>query len=194
MKKFTLGLVALSFLSLPAFAQSFLKCDFKIADNAVDCPFLGRCPQKVLRESKMNLSFELAEGQLIEGAIPFQKVVLLDKKDKEKDDLITLFGSDDKAQKLKEEKNVKLISYNLNKDLKYSIKKEGNTIFVDFGIHNFWLKGSYAYSGWLLTSHNAITFSCESMTHEVYQEFKAKKEALEQYHEEKQSSQSASRQ
>ena len=194
MKKFTLGLVAFAFLSMPAFAQSFLKCDFKIADNDVDCPFLGRCPQKVLRESKTSLSFELVDGQVTEGSIAFQKVVLLDKKDKEKDALITLFAGDDKAQKLKEEKDVKLITYNLNKDLKYSVKKEGNTIYVDFGIHNFWVRGNYSYNGWLLTSHNAITFSCESMTHDVYQEFKAKKEALEQYHEEKKSSQSSSAQ
>ena len=76
MKKFTLGFVALAFLSMPAFAQSFLKCDFKIADNDVDCPFLGRCPQKVLRESKTSLSFELVDGQVVDGSLAFQKVVL----------------------------------------------------------------------------------------------------------------------
>ena len=193
MKILVLGLLAISMTTFSALAQDFLKCDFKISDNSVDCPLLGKCPQKILRESTTSFGFELSEGEIIEGSIPLIKVVLLDKKDKEKDDQITLFKDDEKSSKLSELK-LNLASYDSPSSLEYSIRKEGDTVYVNLDTQNYlniWLRGHITYTGWIATQKNVITLSCEQMTRGIYQEYKAKKEALELYRTQKAQAKSA---
>lgn len=198
MTKFALGFLALAFTTGSAFAQDYLKCGLRIGDNDPDCPFLGSCPQEDLKVSKGQLFVEVNEGEFKEGKIGLKKVIVLDKKDKEKKDVrITIFADDTRFEKLKAEKGLNAIAYN-SKGLNYSVQKSGNMLDIYFRSQesylNIQLTGDAKYSGYVATDSNIINVTCERMNKEVYDEFKAKKEALEAHKKEKAQKSSATKQ
>jgi hypothetical protein len=198
MKKLTVSILAFVLTTASAFAQDYLNCGFRIADNKPDCPFLGKCPQEKLKVSKSQLFLELNEGDTKEGKISLKKVVLLDGDDKEKKDVkITVFGDDENLQTFKKEK-VKHISFDSRGSFDYNVQKAGNTFDISFTSPIYKLQmsitGDFKVQDYLLTEDNAILVVCERLSKNVYNEFMSKKEALNQYKKEKSQSQGATKQ
>lgn len=189
MTKFALGFLALALTTGSAFAQDYLNCGLKISDNDPDCPFLGSCPQEDLKVSKTQLFLEMNEGEKKEGKIGLKKVIVMDKKDKEKKDVkITIFADDDRVEKLKTEKNLNAVAYNA-KGLDYTVSKYGSTLDINIKSPDYYLNitltGDARYTGMLYTGRNAVFVTCERLNKEVYEEFKSKKEAIENHQKEK---------
>ncbi|HXH73635.1 MAG TPA: hypothetical protein VNJ08_01620 [Bacteriovoracaceae bacterium] len=198
MNRLSLGLLALAFSTSSVFAQDYLNCGLKIADNKIDCPFFGSCPQEVLKESKSQLFLELNEGDTLEGKIAFKKVLLFPGTSKEKKNKVTIFKSDLRTEMLKSEKKVDLVAYDTQNNIDYTARKVGNTLSVSFKSAVYTLsidlEGNGKYQDYILTSENAVSVICERLNKEVYEEFKAKKEAIDSYNKEKSDKSKASKQ
>lgn len=191
MTKFTFGLLAFAFITSSAFAQGVLKCDLKIADNDPDCPWIGSCPQKNLKVSRKQLILELNDGDVQESEIELVRVVMLDKKDKEKKGVkLVVFKDDANLAKLKENK-VKHISYKYKDSVEYHVQKHGDSYKAIFSSPQnkleIRLEGDYSVQDYLLTSEHAIAITCSTMRKAIFDEEKAKEEALKEYKKQKDS-------
>ena len=89
--------------------------------------------------------------------------------------------------------NVELASYEANIGLYYNARKNGDTINVHFKleeyVYNFYIIGDGKYASFMMSSSNPIAFNCERMNKSVFEEFNAKKEAINKFKEEKKKAQ-----
>jgi hypothetical protein len=185
MKKATLFALVTLF-STASFAQDYIKCDLKIADNKVDCPFLGRCPEKKLRESDTKLELLISEGETIRGEITLNQVVLHPGTKKEKKSSVFLFEDDKRHEKIRDEHDVDLVSFESSNKISYDVLKEGESVIINFrtSTYNAYadLRGANSsYRSFFATQDSAILFDCEKQNKEIYDEAERRRKAIEEY-------------
>jgi hypothetical protein len=189
MKKFSFGLLLLALSSGASYAQDYLNCGLRIADNEIDCPFFRSCHHKDLKESKSQLLVEVHEGETKNGKINLKKVLLFPGSKKEKDNRINVFIDDNRPEKIKIEKEVDLITYEIKNGINYSVSKYGDTLDIHFKTSaynlNITLNGDGKYQDYVLTNENAISVNCEKLNKDAYDDIVSKKEALSSYEREK---------
>jgi hypothetical protein len=189
MKKFSFGLLLLALSSGASYAQDYLNCGLRIADNEIDCPFFGSCHQKSLKESKSQLLVEVHEGETKKGKITLKKVLMFPGSKKEKDNRINVFQDDNRPEKIKIEKKADLITYEVKNGINYSVSKYGDTLEISFKTSaynlNITLSGDGKYQDYVLTNENAISVNCEKLNKDAYDDIVSKKEALISYESEK---------
>lgn len=183
MKRLLSTSLVLSLFSFSAIASDFLKCDFKIPDNKVKCPLIGKCPQKILKTSETSLQVELFDGISVEGEIALNKVIIDPGTKKEDKNDIVLFTDDVRFQEL--EDKVDLINYEIGERLNYSITRYGNSINISMNSAvakgNWTLRGNVALQSYFLTSESAINVQCQTITRAIYEEQNRKQKALEEF-------------
>ncbi|MFA5582781.1 MAG: hypothetical protein WDA09_01090 [Bacteriovoracaceae bacterium] len=186
----------LSLFSMSSFASDYLKCDFKIPDNKVKCPLIGKCPQKILKTSQTSLMVELFDGVPSEGEITLNKILIEPGTKKETKNDIVLFSDDMRFQDLQDK--VDLVEYEIGERLNYSITRYGNTINVHLksGVYtgNYTLRGNVSLETYFLTSESAMNMQCKTITKAVFEEQDRKRKALEEYQQRKEEKQKSSAQ
>jgi hypothetical protein len=153
--KHLIVLATLAFMSFGAWANSGASCDLRITENTVKCPLIGFCPEKVLRESKMNITEILSPGQVLDGKLVLNKVVLFPgTKNQDKHSIYQLPG-DKRATVLKEEKDIDLVEFVSKTEVLYTMSSVGDTIHVTISSGNdsyrFRMIGNYQgrIDGWI---------------------------------------------
>ncbi|MFA7614259.1 MAG: hypothetical protein WCY48_08480 [Candidatus Caldatribacteriota bacterium] len=196
MKRLLSTSLVLSLFSFSAVASDFLKCDFKIPDNKVKCPLIGKCPQKVLKTSETSLHIELFDGVPAEGEITLNKVIIDPGTKKESKNDIVLFSDDVRFQEL--EDKVDLINYEVGERINYSVTRYGNAINIvmNSGVaRGHWtLRGNVTLQTYFLTSESAINVQCQTITRAIYEEQNRKQKALEEFKQRKEEKQKSSAQ
>lgn len=194
--KFLVTTLLLSFFSVSAMASDFLKCDFKIPDNKVKCPLLGKCPQKVLKTSETLLQVELFDGIPQDGEITLNKVLIDPGTKKEEKNDIVVFSDDQRLIELQDK--VDLIDYEINERINYSIVRYGNSINITMasGVAkgNWTLRGNVRLESYFLTSESAINVQCQTITRSIFEEQDRKRKALEEFKQRKEEKQKSSAQ
>ncbi|MGE3610315.1 MAG: hypothetical protein AB7I27_12055 [Bacteriovoracaceae bacterium] len=126
MKNTSIAMLMIAFLSPAAFAAKQISCDLKIPDNKVSCGLRSfiNCPERILKESSTKFDVVLDDGEDKEIEIKLKKIVHYPDKDKEKQDEseITIFGDDQRDQKLMDEKGANIASYIMGKGIKVKIQ------------------------------------------------------------------------
>ena len=198
--KHLIALATLSLMSFGAWANSGASCDFRITENTVKCPIIGFCPEKVLRESKMNITEVLNPGQVIDGKLVLNKVVLFPgTKNQDKHSVYQLPG-DNRVSVLKEEKEIDLVEFASKTEVQYSISSVGDTVHVristDGDSYRIRLIGDYKgrVDGWIQMkvldakgkrSILPLYFTCSKTSEQAISESELQKEAVDKYLEEK---------
>jgi hypothetical protein len=185
MKKTALFAMAALF-STASFAQDYIKCDLKIADNKVDCPFLGRCPEKKLRESDSKLEILIHEGETLRGEIGLNQIVLHPGTKKEKKNNVFLFEDDKRHEKIRDENQVDLVSFESSNKISYDVLKEGDSVIINFRTSSYHayadLRGANSsYRSFFATADSSILFDCEKQNKEIYEEAERRRKAIEEY-------------
>lgn len=186
----------LSLFTLNAFASDYLKCDFKIPDNKVKCPLIGKCPQKILKTSETSIQLELFDGAPIDGEVNLNKVLIDPGTKKEGKNDIVLFADDNKIQSLEEK--VDLVDYEIGERLNYSVVRYGDTINISMNSSvykgNWTLRGNVTLKSYFLTSESAINLQCQTITKAVFEEQDRKEKALKEFKQRKEEKQKSSAQ
>lgn len=198
--KHLIVLATLSLLSFGAWANSGVSCDLRITENTVKCPIIGFCPEKVLRESKMNITELLNPGQVIDGKLVLNKVVLFPgTKNQDKHSVYQLPG-DNRASILKEEKEIDLVEFATKTEIQYTFSSVGDTIHAristDGDSYRFRFTGDYKgrLDGWIQLkvldakgkrSVLPLYLACSKTSEQAISESELQKEAVEKYLEEK---------
>ena len=187
-------LTFVSIFSVSSFASDFLKCEFKIPDNKVKCPLIGKCPQKILRTSESSLLLELHDGITESGEITMNKILIDPGTKKEGKNDIVLFSDDQRFIELQEK--VDLADYEIGERIKYSAYKLGDTVNLSFNSSvyraNWTMSGNVTLQNYILTSESAVNVKCRPITRAVFEEQDRKRKALEEYQQRKETQQNSS--
>lgn len=178
-------LVITALMSTASFAQDYVRCEFKIKDNEVKCPLIGKCPEKELRESETKLDILIHQGEKLQGKVALREVILHPGTKKEKKNKVFIFEGDNRHESIRDEKEVDLYSYESPTSIDYTISKFGDTIDINFVTpsyrHNIDLRGRVSYSSYIATPDSAIAFTCDKLNKEVFEEGERKQKALEEH-------------
>jgi hypothetical protein len=184
MKKAAILMIT-ALMSTASFAQDYVKCEFKIKDNEVKCPLLGRCPEKELRDSETKLEVLIHQGETLQGKVTLKEVVLHPGTKKEKKNKVFLFEDDNRHEEIRDEKGVDLFSFESTTSIDYTISKFGDKIDINFITpnykHDLDLRGRVSYSSYIATPDSAIAFTCDKLNKEVFEEGERKQKALEEH-------------
>lgn len=191
----------LSLLSLSAFANNVaVKCDLSINENTVKCPLVGFCPEKTLRESNLTVSQVLTEGQVIDHALTLNKVVLYPGTKKQDKHNVYLLPGDERATKLREEKETDLVSFESSTKVNLNMQSVGDTVHVILASggsnYRFRMQGNFTgkLTGWVYAdvvnekgnpSKLPIYATCSKMNALAISESELQKEAIERHLREK---------
>ncbi len=175
----------LSLMSTASFAQDYVRCEFKIKDNEVKCPLIGKCPEKELRESETKLDILIHQGEKLQGKVALREVVLHPGTKKEKKNKVFIFEGDNRHEAIRDEKEVDLYSFESPTSIDYTISKFGDSIDINLVTpsyrHNIDLRGRVSYSSYIATPDSAIAFTCDKLNKEVFEEGDRKQKALEEH-------------
>ncbi|MCM2351956.1 MAG: hypothetical protein NDI69_18230 [Bacteriovoracaceae bacterium] len=188
----------LALFSLSAFANRHIQCDLKITENEVKCPLgIGLfCKQKELKESKITLLKEISDGQIIEENLALNKVVLYPGTKKQEKYNIYLLEGDERATKLREDKEVDLVEFQTNESIRYSISNAGNTTHIEFSNgsskYRFAITGEYSGDllGWIhvnvadedgFRKLQPVLLTCRQISSNIINESELEKKAIEEY-------------
>lgn len=181
-----------------AYADDFIKCDLKITNNKVSCSLFSKCPEKILRESTTQIDIITNDFDETVGKVNLKKIILHPGTKKESKNNVVLFKDDPRDQKVLEKKEIDMVQYDIKSSIEYRARKEGNRSIIKFKTPNYTfdmtLTGNNAHlSGYMLLNESNIVFHCTKMDENQFQDLEAKKEAIQNYQNEK-SIKSASRQ
>lgn len=204
-------MATLGLFSFSSFAERHVQCELKITENEVKCPLgVGLfCSQKDLRESKIVLNKDIADGQVLEESLPLNRVVLFPGTKKQDKNNIYLFEGDDRASKLREEKEVDLVEFQSKEEIRYSISNAGNTTHIEFSNgqskYRFAITGEFSGDlyGWIHANVSSaddrsrellpVLISCKQLNSSAVDESEIKKKAIEDYLKEKDSKNSSAK-
>ncbi len=202
-------MATLGLFSFSAFANRHVQCELKITENEVKCPLgVGLfCSQKDLKESKIIINKEITDGQILEESLPLNRVVLFPGTKKQDKNNIYLFEGDDRASKLREDKELDLVEFQSKEEILYSISNSGNTTHIEFkngqSKYRFAITGEFSGSlyGWIHANVSSaddrgrvllpVLISCKQLSSSVVDESEIKKKAIEEYLKEKESKKSS---
>lgn len=191
----------LSLLSLSAFANNVaVKCDLSINENTVKCPLVGFCPEKTLRESSLSVSQVLNEGQVIDHSLTLNKVVLYPGTKKQDRHSVYLLPGDERATKLRDEKDTDLVSFESSTKVNINMQSVGDTVHVILASggsnYRFRMQGNFTgkLTGWVYAdivnekgnpAKLPIYATCSKMNALAISESELQKEAIERHLREK---------
>ncbi len=129
---FAIALLTLTFAGTAAADNRALRCDLRINTNDVKCPLIGFCPEKSLRSSNTQIAHELFQGQQLTGRVNLSKVILFPGTDKQDRHSVFLFNGDERATKLREEKEVDLVQVPSQLGVGYDLAYVGDSVIINF--------------------------------------------------------------